>query len=185
MNLRSHTYLIPTLCGTAAFAALVASDYSIRRLANGEGYGMASYLVEVATPEALKPARVAMAYGPPAAVAPTPVAAPLVLAEDLLAEPEPEPVLAEVAVATLPEAQPEVLADTSPEILPEAPPEILPVALPEALPGTLADATAPAEAVVQTPGQSAATLVRIGSEPGGFAARCSDDRGFKRCRIGD
>jgi hypothetical protein len=153
MNLRSHTYLIPALCGTAAFAALVASDFGIRRLAHGADYGMASYLVEVATPEAKKPARVAMAafqrQAAPAAALAVAVTEP---------EAEPAPVIEEIAVTAVPEPQPEVAA---------------------AVTAPVDGAEAPAVA------EPEAALVRIAAEPAGFAASCSADRGFKRCRIGD
>ena len=151
MNLRTHTYLIPALCGSAAFAALVASDFSVRRLANGEGYGMARYLVEVATPDAKKPARVALAIQRQQA-APAAVAA-------VQPEPEPEamPLEADVAVATRPE----------PAVAAEA-------------------ATAPVESFQPAaPAEPALDVVRISSQPASFAAKCSADRGFKRCRIGD
>lgn len=157
MNLRSHTYLIPTLCGTAAFAALVASDFGIRRLAHGADYGMASYLVEVATPEAKKPARVVQAAFERQSM---PVAASSAVAPVQVPEPEPEPapVIADIAVTLLPE----------------------PVVEPEAEGREVVEGFQPPVAA-----EPEATVVRIASDPGGFAASCSADRGFKRCRIGD
>lgn len=50
MTLRTHTYLIPALCGLGAFLFLLAADFSVHRLVNGSGYGLAAYLVDLGAP---------------------------------------------------------------------------------------------------------------------------------------
>ena len=179
MNLRTHTYLIPTLCGLGAFAVLVTSDFSVRRMVNGHGYGLSAYLGEALPVEGAPIRALSMARPTPTPL-PVDVGAASMVDEVFLAEPEPEPMAMPELVADALPVAPAAGAAATPvidapqvEAIAEAPPETPPEAMAETAPE-------PAPEPAQEP-----SSMRLASDPSIFAAKCSSDKGFKRCRVGE
>jgi hypothetical protein len=168
MNLRTHTYTIPALTGLAAFAMLVAADFSFRRMTHGPDYGFAAYVTDVNHKD-----RDTVSAAP---------AEPRAMIDEgpVLAVVGPEPL-----GVTLPNAEPDRPGRPVAMQLALGLPTVM--SMPLRMMSTVSFPDLPAEpspALADVPVAPPDNVEVAADEPPAAQVVCTSDQGFKRCRIG-